>query len=66
METGPKILIGIGILLIIMGFSWQFLPIGRLPGDIVIKKGDSTLYFPITTCLILSALLSTIFALIKK
>jgi len=66
METGPKIIIGIGILLIMVGLSWQFLPLGKLPGDIIYKKGDSTIYFPITTCILLSALLSVIFAFIKK
>mgnify|MGYP002267012630 CR=1 FL=1 len=66
METGPKILVGIGILLIIVGISWQWLPLGKLPGDIIIKRENSTFYFPITTCLILSALLSVIAAFIKK
>ena len=66
METGPKILVGIGIILIIVGFSWQFLPLGKLPGDIIYKKGGSTFYFPITTCLLFSALLSVFIGFIKK
>jgi len=32
--------------------------LGRLPGDITVHKGNSTYYFPIVTCLLLSAVLS--------
>ncbi len=32
--------------------------LGRLPGDITVHKGSSTFYFPIVTCLLLSAMLS--------
>ena len=39
----------------------QFIPIGRLPGDIVIKKGSITFYFPIVTSFILIIVLHFIF-----
>ena len=54
------VLIGVG-LLIQLG-----LPIGRLPGDISIKRGNSTFYFPIVTCIVLSAVLSVIVALLRR
>jgi len=38
----------------------------RLPGDILFRRGNVTLYFPITTCIILSALLSLLFWLLRK
>ena len=36
------------------------LPIGRLPGDIVIRRGNSTIYLPIVTCILASVVLSLI------
>jgi len=42
------------------------LRIGRLPGDIVIKRGDFRLYFPITTSILLSALLTLVFWLFGR
>jgi hypothetical protein len=44
------------------GAGW----IGRLPGDIRIERGHSAFYFPIVTCLILSLLLSLLFALFRR
>jgi hypothetical protein len=38
--------------------------LGRLPGDVLIHRGGSTFYFPIVTCLLLSAALSLLFWLI--
>ena len=40
--------------------------IGRLPGDIVWKRGGFTFYFPLVTCLILSLLVSTVLWLVRK
>jgi hypothetical protein len=44
------------------GSSW----VGRLPGDIRVERGNSTFYFPIVTCLLLSILLSLIFTLFRR
>ena len=53
------ILIGLLIaaagLLMTLGF-----PIGRLPGDFSIRRGNFSFYFPLTTCLLISALISLI------
>ena len=59
-----KIIIIIGLLLVAAGllmmFSGKFFNLGRLPGDIFIRKGNFTFYFPIVTTILLSILLSLI------
>lgn len=60
----PKLLITLGIILIVIGGIWllagRWLPIGKLPGDIVVKKENFTFYFPIVTCIVLSVIISLI------
>jgi len=51
----------IGLLLIIMG-NVPFL--GKLPGDVVIRRGGSTFFFPIVTCIILSVVLTVLINLV--
>ena len=63
MSEMGKLLILFGVLLIAIGFLLVFfekLPfgIGRLPGDIVIKRDNFVFYFPIVTSLLLSILLT--------
>jgi hypothetical protein len=57
-----RVLIGLGVLLLVVGLLWQlggrWLPIGRLPGDVVVERGNVRVYFPIVTCLIISVVLS--------
>jgi hypothetical protein len=63
----PRILISVGVLLIVAGLAIKFgVPLGRLPGDIVIKRGDATFYLPIVTCLVISALLSLLSWLMRR
>lgn len=59
-----KMLIIAGIVLVIIGLLWQF--IGKLPGDIVIKKGNTTFFFPIVTSIVISIVLSLIFYVIGR
>jgi thiamine transporter ThiT len=40
--------------------------LGHLPGDIRIERGNSAVYFPIVTCIIISILLSLIFSLFRR
>ncbi|MEH7384122.1 DUF2905 domain-containing protein [Bacillus sp. JJ1521] len=54
-----KMLMIMGILLLVVGFIIHF--IGKLPGDIVLKKGNTTFYFPIVTSIVISIVLSLIF-----
>jgi hypothetical protein len=42
------------------------LPLGRLPGDIVISRGRGTFYFPIVTCIVVSVVLTVILSLFKR
>ena len=70
MEFFGKILILFGILLVVLGIIFSFfgkIPyLGKLPGDIYIKKENFTFYFPLTTCILISIILSLIFYLISK
>ena len=65
-----KILIVVGIVIVVVGIIFSFsnkIPfIGKLPGDIFIRKGNTTFYFPIVTSIVLSILLTIIFWLINK
>ena len=63
-----KILIIIGIILLIVGLLNPYikkLGLGQLPGDILFKTGNSTFFFPVMTCLIISIILTIIFNLFK-
>lgn len=66
MNNFSKMLMIIGGILFIIGFLSQFIKIGRLPGDIIIKKENVTFYFPIVTSILLSVLLTVIFYLIGR
>ena len=59
-----KIFFLIGILFIILGLLYPFLKdfgFGKLPGDIFYKKENSSFYFPIVTCIVVSIVVSLIF-----
>jgi hypothetical protein len=53
-----------GVVLIL--FGRMHLPMGRLPGDIVYRGKNTTLYFPIVTSILLSILLSVVLYLVGK
>jgi hypothetical protein len=62
-----KLLIAFGLILVVAGVLVQAgIPLGRLPGDIVIRRGNSTFYFPLVTCLLASVVLSLVFALLRR
>ena len=64
-----KWLIIIGILLILLGLVWPWLSrlgIGHLPGDIYIQRKGFRFYFPLTTSIIISVVLSLIFWIFRK
>jgi hypothetical protein len=62
-----RALIVIGLVLVGIGLLMKLgLPIGRLPGDIVIRRGSSTFYFPIVTCLVVSVVLSLLAMLVRR
>ncbi|HEX2965228.1 MAG TPA: DUF2905 domain-containing protein [Syntrophorhabdaceae bacterium] len=65
-----KMLIVVGIILIVVGLAFVFgdrIPfLGRLPGDIYVKKERFSFYFPLTTSIIVSIILSLIFWFFRK
>ena len=68
-NTFGKLLITAGIIFIVVGTFFCFgerIGIGRLPGDIYIKKGNMVFYFPIVTSILVSILLSLILFFIRK
>lgn len=71
-ELSPigKWLIALGVMLIIAGIilnvGRKFSFFGSLPGDMHIERGDFNFYFPLTTCLLLSILISIICLIISR
>ncbi|UII55015.1 DUF2905 domain-containing protein [Cytobacillus spongiae] len=61
MSEIPKLLMIVGGVIFIIGFLMKFIDIGKLPGDIIVRKGNATFYFPIVTSIVLSVVLSVIF-----
>jgi hypothetical protein len=66
-----RLLIALGIGLVAVGLLVSFagrLPVklGRLPGDIYIHGRNSSFYFPVTTCVLLSALFSLVLWILRK
>jgi hypothetical protein len=70
MPAFGKMFIILGFLLIIVGIAFMLgdkIPfIGKLPGDIMIKKERFSFYFPITTSIIISIILTILFSLFRK
>lgn len=65
----PRTLIVLGVLLVLIGLAWPWLAklgLFRLPGDIVIERGNFKFYFPVTSMILISLVLSLIFWLLKK
>ena len=70
MSAAGKLLILLGAVLVVLGLLLTLggklnLPLGRLPGDIVYRGRNTTFYFPIVTCLLLSAALTLILWLVS-
>ena len=62
-----RLLISVGVLLVIAGVLVKVgVPIGRLPGDIVIRRGSGTFYFPLVTCILVSIVLTVLAALFRR
>ena len=64
-----RLLVIVGAVLVVAGFLWPYigkLGLGRLPGDIVIEREGFSLYLPITTCVLISAVLTLGIWLLRK
>jgi len=69
-EIGKFVLI-LGLVLAVVGFLIWRVPglfgwVGKLPGDISIRKGNTSLYFPIVTCIVVSIILTLISWLFRR
>ena len=60
MSSLPKLLMIVGGAIFVVGFLMQFIKLGKLPGDIIIKKENATFYFPIVTSIVLCVIVSLI------
>lgn len=64
-----KLLIFLGALILVIGLLWPWLSklgLGRLPGDIVIHRDNLTFYFPITTMILISIILTLLLRFFGK
>jgi uncharacterized protein HemY len=62
-----KLLVVAGLAIAAIGVAmWLGLPLGRLPGDIVVRRGAFSFYFPLTTCVLVSVVLTVLIALLRR
>ena len=64
-----RTLIIVGLAIAALGVAWPFLGrigLGRLPGDILISRGNVRFYAPLGTCLLISVVLSVLFWLLNR
>jgi hypothetical protein len=62
-----RLLMVVGLIIAALGALMMLgLPLGRLPGDIVVQRGRGTVYVPIVTSIVLSLLLTLLFALFRR
>ena len=64
-----RILVIVGVTLVALGLLWPWLSqigLGRLPGDIVIEREGFRVYVPITTCIIVSVVISILWYLFRS
>jgi hypothetical protein len=62
-----KLLVLVGFLIMVVGVLVMLgLPIGRLPGDFSYRRGNATFHFPLMTSLLLSVLLTLLFAFLRR
>ena len=64
-----RLLIVLGAILLVAGLAWPFLArlgLGRLPGDIMVERGNFRFYFPIVTSLVVSVVLTLLFWLFRR
>jgi predicted MFS family arabinose efflux permease len=62
-----KTLLVVGLVIAGLGVLMMLgLPLGRLPGDIAVRRGNFSFYFPLTTSIVLSVLLTLLFSLFRR
>ena len=69
MQSMQKALIAVGIILLILGVGWQLfskIGLGRLPGDVLIRNENLTFYFPLTSSIIISIIITIILLIYRS
>jgi len=70
MESMGKSLVLVGIAIVVIGIAiWGLSSIpfvGRLPGDIYVRRGNFTFYFPLATCILISIIATILFSLMRR
>jgi hypothetical protein len=70
MQELGKVLVLLGLGLAVVGFFlWKLsgrIPLGKLPGDIYVQKPNVTFYFPLTTCILVSVVLTLLMWLLRR
>lgn len=62
-----KLLIVAGLVIAAIGVLVHYgVPLGRLPGDLVVRRGTTTVYVPIVTSIVLSLVLTVLFSLFRR
>ena len=62
-----KLLVVVGLLIAASALLMMVgIPFGRLPGDIVIRRGNATFYFPLVTSIVVSIILTLLFAFFRR
>lgn len=64
-----RFLVILGLIIVLIGVAWPWLsklPLGRLPGDIVIERDNVRVYFPLVTMILASVFLSLVLWLFRK
>jgi hypothetical protein len=62
-----RALVVVGLVIAGLGLLTMLgLPLGRLPGDFAVRKGNISFYFPLATSIVLSILLTLLFALFRR
>lgn len=70
MQEIGKLLVALGVVLAVVGFFlWKLsgrIPLGRLPGDFYVQKQNMSFYFPLTTCIVISVVLTLVLWLLRR
>jgi Protein of unknown function (DUF2905) len=62
-----RLLVAVGLLIAGAGLLIMLgVPLGRLPGDVVIRRGNATFYFPLGTSILVSVVLTVLFAVLRR
>ncbi|HZQ61789.1 MAG TPA: DUF2905 domain-containing protein [Casimicrobiaceae bacterium] len=64
-----RLLVVIGVVLVVVGLAWPWLVklgLGRLPGDIRFERDGYGFFFPITTCIVISLVISLVLWILRK